>query len=302
MVKLPDLRRLVVEAGQSFNRSQRRVCAALGICRSSVRYTCKRPDQLIRQRLRVLSHERHRFGYRRLHILLKREGIVMNVKKTYRLYKEEGLAVKKRKGRKRAVGTRAPLTKATRINQIWSLDFVSDALADGRRFRILSIIDQYSRECVGLIADTSLSGARVARELTKLMSIRAKPSVIVSDNGTEFTSKAILIWAMEHKVNWHYITPGCPMENGYTESFNGSFRDECLNEHWFVSLKHARDIIKEWQDDYNHIRPHSSLGYETPASTAAQGGKQNKAVSACLIRGALPATCFPQMQNILFTT
>ncbi len=295
------MRRLVIEAVQSFNRSQRRICAALGICRSSVQYTCKRQDQLIRHRLRVLSHERHRFGYRRLNILLKREGIVMNLKKTYRLYKEEGLAVKKRMGPKRAVGTRAPLAKASGINQIWSLDFVSDALSDGRRFRILSVIDQYSRECLGLIVDTSLSGARVARELTKLMSARGTPDVIVSDNGTEFTSKAILKWAMDHKINWHYITPGCPMENGYTESFNGSFRDECLNEYWFESLNHARDVIKAWQDDYNYIRPHSSLEYETPAGLAEQARKQKQAVSSCLLEDALPAACFPQIQNILFT-
>lgn len=259
MVKLPDLRPWVVEACQSFNRSQRRICAALGICRSSIRYTCKRQDQLIRERLRVLSHERHRFGYRRLHILLKREGIVINLKKTYRLYTQEGLRVRKRKGRKRAIGTRVPLGQATRLNQIWSLDFVSDAFADGRRFRILSVIDQYSRQCIGLIVDTSLSGARVARELTRLITTRAKPEAIVSDNGTEFTSKAILMWSTKHKVNWHYITPGRPMENGFTESFNGSFRDECLNEHWFESLRHAQKIISNWQDDYNRL---CSAGYK----------------------------------------
>jgi len=162
------------------------------------------------------------------------------------MYTSEGLSVKKRKGRKRAVGTRTPLVKATQLNQIWSLDFVSDALSDGRRFRILSVVDQYSRECIGLVVDTSLSGVRVARELTKLISTRSKPDVIVSDNGTEFTSKAILMWAAEHKINWHYITPGRPMENGYTESFNRSLRDECLNEHWFESLWQARNIIGDW--------------------------------------------------------
>lgn len=293
MVKLPDLRQLVVETCQNFNHSQRRVCAALGLCRSSIRYVCQRQDQLIRNRLRALAHERHRFGYRRLHVLLQREGIFMNIKKTYRLYTDEGLSVKKRKGRKRALGTRVPLVKATRLNQIWSLDFVSDALSDGRRFRILSVVDQYSRECIGLVVDTSLSGLRVARELTNLIATRSKPDVIVSDNGTEFTSKAILMWSANHKINWHYIRPGRPMENGYTESFNGSFRDECLNEHWFESLGQARSIIKDWQEDYNYVRPHSSLDYQPPASFASnENTMQQEAASACLVRAALSASCF----------
>ena len=298
MVKLPDLRLLVVEACESFNQSQRRICAAFGLCRGSIRYVSKHEDRPIRDRLRALAQERHRFGYRRLHVLLQREGIVMNIKKTYRLYTDEGLSVKKRKGRKRASGTRTPLVKATRLNQIWSLDFVSDALSDGRRFRILSVVDQYSRECIGLVVDTSLSGTRVARELTKLMALRAKPDLIVSDNGTELTSKAILMWAADHKINWHYITPGRPMENGYTESFNGSFRDECLNEHWFESLRHARRIISDWQEDYNYVRPHSSLGYQTPASFAAKNTKQQDPVNACPVMGALPAPCFHNTEQL----
>lgn len=297
MVKLPDLRQLVVEACHSFNRSQRRICAALGICRSSIRYISSRQDHFIRERLRALSHERHRFGYRRLHVLLQREGMVKNIKKTYRLYRQEGLSVRRRKGRKRAMGSRTSLIRAHRVNQVWSLDFVSDALADGRRIRILSIIDQYTRECLGLITDTSISGSRVARELTTLIRTRANPETIVSDNGTEFTSKAILMWAAQHNVHWHYITPGCPIENGYTESFNGSFRDECLNEHWFESLNHARKIIGDWQDDYNRIRPHSSLGYLTPQHFAGQVNRQ-QSVSFCLVRGKLPDSCFQPIHQI----
>lgn len=188
--------------------------------------------------------ERRRFGYRRLHILLGRHGHDLNIKKTYRLYREEGLMVRKRKGRKRALGTRQSLPIPDCINQIWSLDFMSDALSDGRRFRILTVVDQFSRECLALVVDTSLSGLRVARELDQLIDRRGSPLMIISDNGTELTGKAILTWASTHGIGWHYITPGRPMENGYTESFNGSFRDECLNENWFMSLTHARQLAR----------------------------------------------------------
>ncbi len=265
----PDARRKVLEGIQAlYEVSERRVCKAFGWSRSTKRYESKRNDEVLRERLKSLSNERRRFGYRRLHILLKREGHTISHKKVYRLYSEEGLSVRKRRGRKRAIGMRCPLVKPLACNQIWSLDFVSDALCDGRRFRILSIVDQYSRECLGLVVDTSLSGSRVARELDYIIQIRGKPEVIVSDNGTELTSKAILTWSGERGIKWHYITPGKPMENGFTESFNGSFRDECLNEHWFTSLTHAKKLISDWKEDYNYVRPHSSLGYKTPAEFA----------------------------------
>lgn len=206
-----------------------------------------------------------------------------NHKKVYRVYREEGLSVKRRKGRKRALGTRQPLPVADCINQVWSLDFVSDALSDGRRFRILTVVDQCSRECLGLIADTSLSGLRVARELDQIIARRGKPLMIVSDNGTELTSRAILEWVDQVKLEWHYITPGKPTENGYTESFNGSFRDECLNEHWFTSLIHAKHIIAAWKDDYNHVRPHSSLNYDTPAGWAEKQAQKQA--------GGMPPAC-----------
>jgi putative transposase len=197
----------------------------------------------------------------------------MNLKKTYRLYREEGLAVKRRKGRKRAIGTRAPLPRATQLNHIWSLDFMSDALHDGRRFRILGVMDQYSRECLDLTVDTSISGHRVVRELSRLMEHHGKPGVIVSDNGTELTSRAVLQWAAQHDIQWHYITPGKPSENGFTESLNGKIRDECLNENWFLNLQHAKQIIAAWRQDYNHVRPHSSLNYQTPVEfKAAKAG------------------------------
>jgi len=262
----PVTRRLVVSAAQGEHAvSERRACSAFGFARSSQRYVCcKAEDAGLRARLVQLAHERRRFGYRRLHILLKREGWAMNSKKTYRIYREAGLSVRKRKGRKRAIGTRAPLPRAERPNHIWSLDFMSDALEEGRRFRILGVMDQYGRQCLNLTADTSISGKRVARELDRLIERYGKPDIIVSDNGTELTSKAMLQWAADNKVNWHYITPGRPAENGYTESLNGKIRDECLNEHVFTSLNHAKAVLREWRHDYNHVRPHSSLNYQTP--------------------------------------
>jgi putative transposase len=257
---------------QAHDLAERRSCHALGFARSSQRYVSLRDDAPLRQRLRELAAERRRFGYRRLHILLRREGWAINHKKLYRIYKEEGLTVRKRKGRKRAIGTRMKLPQAACANHIWSLDFMSDALEDGRRFRILGVMDQHGRQCLDLVADTSISGARVARELDRLVAIHGKPVIIVSDNGTELTSKAILQWAADNAVQWHYITPGKPSENGFTESLNGKIRDECLNEHLFRSLNHARAILDAWRQDYNHIRPHSSLNYQTPMEFLSKMG------------------------------
>jgi putative transposase len=196
------------------------------------RYASTRPDDgPLRQRLKELASERRRFGYRRLHLLLRREGVVLNWKKLYRLYREERLTVRKRGGRRRALGTRAPMTIPQGRNQRWSLDFVSDTLASGRKFRMLTVVDDFSRECVALVVDNSLSGIRVARELDQVLEMRGTPCMVVSDNGTEFTSRAILAWQEERGVEWHYIAPGKPTQNGFIESFNGRLRDECLNEH-----------------------------------------------------------------------
>lgn len=245
--------------------SQRRACALAGIDPRVYRRQPKRSeDKDLRQRLRELSAERRRFGYRRLHILLKREGWDVNWKKLYRIYREEGLTVRKRGGRKRAIGTRAPMAIPQEPNQRWSLDFVSDTLSEGRRFRILNVIDDFSRECLASVVDTSLSGVRVARELDRIAEMRGYPCMVVSDNGTELTSNAILKWQEERCVEWHYIAPGKPMQNGFVESFNGRLRDECLNEHLFANLRHARALIGAWREDYNHHRPHSSLDGLTP--------------------------------------
>jgi putative transposase len=256
---------------EMFGLSERRACMIVGIARRVARYRSKRPDDaLLRQRLRALAGERRRFGYRRLGYLLAREGLRPNHKKLLRLYREEGLKVRRRGGRKRAIGTRAPMALPQAPNQRWSLDFLSDALTSGRRFRILAVVDDFSRECLALVADTSLSGARVARELTTLIARRGKPLTVVSDNGTELTSTAILQWSQEVGVAWHYIAPGKPQQNAFVESFNGRLRDECLNETLFTSIAHARHVLAAWRTDYNTVRPHSKLGGRTPIQIAAQ--------------------------------
>jgi transposase InsO family protein len=219
--------------------------------------------------MRALAGERRRFGYRRLHVLLQREGLVQNRKRTERLYREEGLSVRRRRGRKRATGTRAPLVLPALPNTRWSIDFVHDQLASGRRFRILNVVDDVTKECLVAVADTSISGRRVARELTALVARRGRPTVIVSDHGTEFTSNAMLAWTEEAKVGWHFIAPGKPMQNGVCESFNGRMRDELLNETLFFDLAHARAALASWVADYNQHRPHSALRYQTPAAFAA---------------------------------
>jgi putative transposase len=254
--------------------SQRHACRLVGLDRSTLRYQRKRTDDTaVRQRLRDLAAERRRFGYRRLGWMLAREGHAMNHKKLYRLYREEQLMVRRRRGRKRALGTRAPMTMPDAINQRWSLDFVADALSDGRRFRILCIVDDFSRECLATVVDTSLGGVRVVRELERLATERALPQIVVSDNGTELTSGAVLRWATG-RLRWHYIEPGKPVQNAFVESFNSKLRDECLNEHVFLTLAEARKTIEAWRLDYNHCRPHSSLGALTPTEFAALKGQE----------------------------
>jgi len=250
----------------------------MNVDRSSVRYKNVRADDAdLREAMKKVAAERRRFGYRRIHVMLERQGIHMNQKKLRRLYREEKLQVRKRGGRKRALGTRRPMVLPSSANERWSLDFVSDAFTDGRRFRVLAVIDDFSRECLTLIADTSLSGSRVTRELDGLIKKRGKPITIVSDNGTELTSMAVLKWCQETDIEWHYIAPGKPMQNGFVESFNGSFRDECLNEMLFSSLAQARKHITDWKEDYNKHRPHSSLGNITPVEYALKMILQNKA-------------------------
>jgi transposase InsO family protein len=250
--------------------SERRACSIVGADRKMVRYrSSRRQDAELRGRLRDLANERRRFGYRRLFVLLRREGEPSGINRIYRLYREEGLAVRKRRARREAVGTRAPILVEARPNARWSLDFVHDQFANGRRFRILNIVDDVTKECLGAVPDTSISGRRVARELTATVERRGKPGMIVSDHGTEFTCNAMLAWSKDAAIDWHFIAPGKPMQNGFIESFSGRMRDELLNETLFFDLDDARAKIANWVADYNIRRPHSSLKYQTPAAYAA---------------------------------
>jgi putative transposase len=252
--------------------SQRRACGLIEVQRSSCRYRRRRhEDPRLRVRLRELAEVRRRFGYRRLQVLLQREGWRVNHKRVYRLYLEEKLGLRRKRGRKRSAA-RQPLAEPTGANQTWSVDFMTDALSSGRRFRTLNIVDDFTREALAIEVDTSMGGRRVARVLEDLKMKRGLPGQIRSDNGPEFTSRALDQWTYEQGIRWHYIQPGRPMENGYVESFNGRLRDECLNENWFCSLAEARGTIEAWRQDYNQCRPHSALGYRTPeefAKTAA---------------------------------
>jgi putative transposase len=269
MVRPAAKREAVAHLQSTMGLSERRACSIVGADRKMIRYRSRRPaDAQLRGRLRELANERRRFGYRRLFILLRREGEPSGINRIYRLYREEGLTVRKRRARRRAVGTRAPILVEARPNARWSLDFVHDQMAGGRRFRILNIVDDVTRECLAAIPDTSISGRRVVRELTTLIERRGRPGMIVSDHGTELTCNAVLAWCADHHIEWHYIAPGKPMQNGFIESFNGRMRDELLNESLFLDLDHARELIAAWVADYNTARPHSSLGYQTPAAYA----------------------------------
>ena len=299
MVTPAAKREAVVHLCSAFQVSERRACSTLGADRTSVRYRSSRPDDgVVRARLRELASIRRRFGYRRLHILLTREGIVMNHKKFRRLYREERLQVRRRGGRKRALGTRAPMTLPQGPNQRWSLDFLSDAFTDGRRFRILAIVDDFTRECLALVPDTSLPGLRVVRELDALITARGRPALCVSDNGTELTGMAILRWSQERRVEWHYIAPGKPQQNAFIESFNGRLRDELLNETLFASLAHVREALAIWKDDYNTVRPHSALGNLPPAiyaKNSAPGMQRDGALR--YVEGSAPRPVAPPSQQ-----
>ena len=262
-------RQAVAHLVASHKMSERRACRVIGCCRMTMRYEeVRQDDPVLRERLKDLAKARRRFGYRRLHVFLRREGHQVNHKRLFRIYREEQLHVRRRGGRKRAMGTRAPMVLPLMPNQRWSLDFVSDQLTGGRRFRILTVVDDCTRECLALIADTSLSGARVARELATLLNTRGKHQTVVSDNGTEFTSNAILKFVDDRKFDWHSIAPGKPTQNAFIESFNGRLRDELLNETLFPSLHYARATLAAWREDYNTERPHSRLGWQTPAEFA----------------------------------
>ncbi len=250
--------------------SQRRSCALIGIDRASCRYVRRRqPDEALRERLVTLAKERPRWGYRTLCEVLRRERVV-NHKKVHRLYKLEGLQVRRRRRKRVVAGKRVPLVTARRANERWSMDFTHDTLANGRAFRTLNIVDDHTRECPVLEVDHSLPGQRVVRVLERLAETRGLPQTIVVDNGPEFAGRVLDRWAYERGVHLHFIDPGKPTQNAYVESFNGKFRDECLNQHWFVDLQDARRTIETFRRDYNSYRPHSSLGGLTPDEFASR--------------------------------
>jgi len=248
-----------------FEFSERRSCRLIGIERSSYRYRGERKDELgLRGRLNVLAEQRRRFGYRRLYVLLRREGLRINHKRVYRLYRQEGLSLRLRRRKRLRTTMRVPLSMPRRANEKWSMDFVSDFTAEGRRLKILTVVDDFTRYCTAIEVDTSIPGTRVVQVLERLAEEHRRPEVIVTDNGPEFTGKALDSWAYQHKVRLDFIRPGKPVENAFIESFNGRLRDECLNEHWFLNLQDAREKIETWRLDYNGSRPHSSLGNLTP--------------------------------------
>jgi len=254
---------------ESLGLSERRACLLVDISSSVFRYQPKPGnDNVVRRRLRELAEERKRFGSPRLHILLKKEGIVINHKRTERIYREEDLALRRKRRRKGAAGARMTLPLPQRTNERWSMDFVTDSIVTGRRFRALTIIDDYSRECPAIEVDTSLGGRRVVGTLERLPETRGVPEAITIDNGPEFAGRVLDEWAYRKGVKLNFIRPGKPIENAYAESFNGRLRDECLNTNWFMNLKHARDIIEDWRKDYNEVRPHSSLKGATPKEYA----------------------------------
>lgn len=250
---------------------QRRACFLVGLSRASFHYrsTVAASDSALSERITELAHERRRFGYRRVHQLLRREGIDVNHKKVYRLYREAGLAVPKRKRRKGIAMERQPLVLPEAPDQTWSMDFVMDSLACGRRIKCLTIVDDFTKECLDIPVANGISGDQVARTLDAIAAFRGYPQAVRTDQGPEFTSKALDQWAYDNRVELKLIQPGKPTQNGFIESFNGRFRDECLNEHWFRDLAHAREIIGSWRRDYNENRPHSALSYQTPLEFAA---------------------------------
>lgn len=222
----------------------------------------------MRERRRLLAAQHPRYGYRRLYVLLRREFGVLNRKRVYRLYRAEGLSVRRRKRKRVTAVARVTPARPWQRGEAWAMDFMLDTLADGRRFRTLNVLDVITRECLAIEVDTSLPGARVVRVLEQLVARYGTPKQITIDNGPEFAGHALDAWAYAHHVSLDFIEPGKPSQNGHLESFNGKFRDECLNVHWFASLAHARAIIQEWKEHYNQERPHSALGNQTPAAFA----------------------------------
>ena len=258
---------------KEYKLSERKACSLAGANRSTVRYSSKKnKKKSLEQKIKEIALENRRYGYRRIHRVLRRQNWQVNHKAVYRIYRRLGLKVLKRGGRKRSTEDRKVYRLITRPNQCWALDFVHDSLSNGRKLRILAIIDHYSRECLKIEVKYGLNGQSVLEALNILIQDKGKPETILSDNGTEFTSNKTLSWQKEGNISWEYIEPGKPYQNGIAESFNGKFRDECLNENWFMDLQEAKEVIEKWRIHYNEDRPHSSLGGQTPKEMAMKTG------------------------------
>jgi putative transposase len=255
---------------EQFQLSERRACRLVGLSRDSFRNPpmASEQTQALRCRIVDIAHQRRRFGYRRVHDLLRRDFPGVNHKRVYRLYREANLAVRKRKKSKRPLNERVPLQLAKAVNEVWSMDFVSDGLSNGRRLKYLTVADDFSHECVDIAVDFGISGEYVTRLLDRAAVFRGYPDMVRTDNGPEFTSRVFMAWAQTHGIRHILIQPGRPMQNGYIESFNGKFRDEHLNESWFETLQQARNAASIWKQDYNQVRPHSSVGRIPPAEFA----------------------------------
>lgn len=255
-----------------------RACGLVSISRSLYRYASRRGDAgPLKQRIGDIAADKRRYGYRRVYVRLRREGWAVNRKRVYRLYRELGLAVRRRKRKRIGPVERRPLPKPRQANQSWSMDFVSDGLANGRRLRCLTIVDDCTRECLAIEVDTSITGSRVKAVMERLADLRGLPRSITVDHGPEFEGQVLDAWAYAANVQLAFIRPGKPNENAYIESFNGKFRDECLNEHWFTTMAHARQVIEAWRIEYNTERTHSSLADLTPEEYAMKLSKQSQA-------------------------
>ena len=252
-----------------FGLSQRRFSRLTGWNRSTLQHECReRSDTALRERMRHWAALKPRWGSPILHDVLRAEGLVRNHKRTERIYREEGLSLRRKRRRKLPAAARVPLPQAAGPDQRWSMDFVHDQLSDGRRFRCLTIVDEFTRQSLAIVVDHSIGGIGVVRTLEALLGERSKPRVLITDNGPEFTSRALHQWAQHHGINLHHIQPGKPTQNAFIESFNGTLRDDCLNQHWFSSLAEARLLIEHWRKEYNQLRPHSSIGRIPPDTFA----------------------------------
>ncbi|HEV7575267.1 MAG TPA: IS3 family transposase [Caldimonas sp.] len=264
-------RREVVRQLQGLGLSERQALRLVGMSASTLRYEPRDDgNERLRERLKELAGQHRRHGYRMLHSRLRIDGWAINVKRTYRLYREQGLMVRQRRHKKLPVPERQPLVRPMQPNEVWSMDFVFDELANGRRVKALTVVDDCSKEVVQIVADTSIPALYVTRVLDQVSAERGLPRVIRTDNGPEFAGRVMQTWAAHNRVELRFIQPGKPVQNAYIESFNSRFRDECLSQHWFASLSHMRSVIDNWRDDYNHHRPHSTLGYVPPATFAAR--------------------------------